>query len=250
MLNCAYCYRCPCGWLCWNVSSVCPALGSIFWWRRYKLQHCKENIRQLSKQSSVHGDRYNDDQRLLLHWGMDSRGAPGQGLHVGISEACYLQILLRLHNVGKSCHQTHWRLCLKQHNARKHTKLWVKSLVHEELKSQFLDLIYKRRQTQYGVMCNNYKNLEFSLVLRIHHSGLLLCHVPQGHDGISMDSHGQRCSCSAMYRQDLCDRLKASRMASVSQNLQEQDDFLGLIFSDSLCKKVLDGLLGGNEKWR
>lgn len=85
-------------------------------------------------------------------------------------------------------------------------------------------------------------SLKCSLVLRVHHSRLLLCNVPQGHDGISMDSHGQRCSCSAMYGQDLCYRLKASRMASVTQNLQVQDDVLGLILSDSLCKELLDGL--------
>lgn len=82
---------------------------------------------------------------------MDSGGASGQGLHVRVSEACYLQIPLCLNNVGKSCHQTHCRPSLKQYNACKHTKLWVKSLVHVELKSQFLDLIYKRKQTQYGV---------------------------------------------------------------------------------------------------
>lgn len=81
-------------------------------------------------------------------------------------------------------------------------------------------------------------------MLRTHHSGLLLCNVPQCHDGISMDSNGQRCSSSAMDGQDLCDRLKASRMTSVTQNLQEQDNVLGLIFSNSLCKEVLDGLLG------
>ncbi len=92
--------------------------------------------------------------------------------------------------------------------------------------------------------CKNGNILEYSLVLRVHHSGLLLCNVPQGHDGISMDSNWQRCSCSAMNGQDLCDRLQASRMASITQNLQEQDDILGLTFSNSLCKEVLDGLLG------
>ncbi len=80
---------------------------------------------------------------------MNSGGAPGQGLHVRISEACHLQILLSLHNVGKSCHQTQCRPCLKQHNACKHTQLWLKSLVHVELKSQVLDLIDKRSQAQY-----------------------------------------------------------------------------------------------------
>lgn len=94
----------------------------------------------------------NGVQRLLLHWVMDSALAHGHGLHVGVSEACDLQILLCLHNAGKCCHHTHWRPCLKQHNACKHTKLWVKSLVHVELKSQFLDLIWKRKQTQYAVL--------------------------------------------------------------------------------------------------
>lgn len=37
-------------------------------------------------------------------------------------------------------------------------------------------------------------------------------------------------------------------MTSVTQNLQEQDDILGLIPSNSLWKEVLDGLLGGSEK--
>lgn len=72
---------------------------------------------------------------------MDSSRAPGQGLHVRISEACYLQILLCPYNVGKSGHQTNCRPCLKQHDACKHTKLWVKSFVHVELKCYFLDLI-------------------------------------------------------------------------------------------------------------
>lgn len=85
---------------------------------------------------------------------MDNSGASGHGLHVRISEACYLHILLCLNNVGKSCHQTHWRPCLKQNDTRKHTKLWVKSFVHIELKSQFLDLIYKTKQNQYEFVCN------------------------------------------------------------------------------------------------
>lgn len=80
-------------------------------------------------------------------------------------------------------------------------------------------------------------------MLRIYHSGLLLCNVPQGHDGISMDSHGQRCSCSAMYGQDLRDRLNTGRMTSITQNLQVQNDVLGHTFNNSLCQKVLDGLL-------
>lgn len=46
-----------------------------------------------------------------------------------------------------------------------------------------------------------------------------------------------------MYGQDLCDQLNAGRMASVTQNLQEQADVLGLTFSNSLCKKIPDGLL-------
>lgn len=80
-------------------------------------------------------------------------------------------------------------------------------------------------------------------MLRIYHSGLLLCNVPQGHDGISMDSHGQRCSRSAMYGQDLCDRLYTGRVTSITQNLQVQNDVLGHTFNNSLCQKVLDGLL-------
>lgn len=76
----------------------------------------------------------------------------------------------------------------------------------------------------------------------VHQSGLLLCNVPQGQDGISMDSCGQRCSCSAMYGQYPYDWLKAAGMASITQNLQEQDDVLGLIFSKSFCKEILDGL--------
>ncbi len=85
-------------------------------------------------------------------------------------------------------------------------------------------------------MSKTWNGLKYSLVLRIHHSGLLLCNVPQGHDGISVDSNGQRCTCSAMNRQDLCYWLEASRMASVTQNLQEQGDILGLISSNSFCK--------------
>lgn len=93
------------------------------------------------------------------------------------------------------------------------------------------------------IICKSDHGFKYSMVLKIYHSGLLLCNVTQGQDGISMDSHGQRCSCSTMYGQDLCDRLNASRMASVTQNLQEQDNVLGLTFSNSLCKKILDGLL-------
>lgn len=74
---------------------------------------------------------------------MNSCAASGEGFHMRVSEACHLQILFSLYNVGNSCHQTHWRNCLKQHNACDHTKLWVKNLIHVELKSQFLDLIKK-----------------------------------------------------------------------------------------------------------
>lgn len=48
-----------------------------------------------------------------------------------------------------------------------------------------------------------------------------------------------------MYGQELCDWLNAIRMASVTQNLHEQNDFLGFTSSNSLCKEVMDGLLGG-----
>lgn len=76
----------------------------------------------------------------------------------------------------------------------------------------------------------------------MYQSGLLLCNVPQSHNGISMDSHGQRCSCSAVYRQDLCDGLDTVRVAGITQNLQEQADVLDLTFGNSLCEKILDGL--------
>lgn len=81
------------------------------------------------------------DRRVCLHRGVEGCGASGHGLHVGISEACDLQILLFVHETGESYHQTNWRLRLKEHNAREHTKLRVKSLVHVELQSHFLDLI-------------------------------------------------------------------------------------------------------------
>lgn len=166
---------------------------------------------------------------------MDSSGTLGQRLHVRISETCYLQVLFCLHNVGKRCHQTNCRPCFKQHNACKHAKLWVEGLVHVELKSQVLDLIWKRKQTQCGHACRNKNGFTDSLMLRIYLCGLLLCNVPQGHDGLSMDSDRQRYTHSAMYGQDLCDWLNAARMASITQNLQLNNDFLHINFSNSLC---------------
>lgn len=85
-------------------------------------------------------------------------------------------------------------------------------------------------------------------MFRIYHPGLLLCNVPHGQDGISMDSYGQRCCCSAMYGQELCNGFKGARVASITQNLQEQDDFLRLLFSNSTCKEILDGLPMEGEK--
>lgn len=76
----------------------------------------------------------------------------------------------------------------------------------------------------------------------MYQSGLLLCNVPQGHNGISMDSHGERGSCSAVYRQDLCDGLDTVRVAGITQNLQEQADVLEISFCNSLCEKILNGL--------
>lgn len=102
---------------------------------------------------------------------------------------------------------------------------------------------FRRKKTEYRVLCKKWNSLKYSSVLRVHHFGLLLCNVPQSHDGISMDFHGKRSSCSAVDRQDLCDWFKARRMASITQNLQEQADFLGVSFSNSLCKEVLDGLM-------
>lgn len=98
----------------------------------------------------------NRDQKWLLHCSVDGGSASGQGLHVRVSEACYLQILLCLHDVGKSRHQTHCWSCLKQHDACKHTELGVKSLVHVELKSQILDLIEARKHSGY-VIHQNYQ---------------------------------------------------------------------------------------------
>lgn len=102
---------------------------------------------------------------------------------------------------------------------------------------------FRRKKTEYRVLCKKWNSLKYSSVLRVHHSGLLLCNVPQSHDGISMDFHGKRSSCSAVDRQDLCDWFKARRMASITQNLQEQAYFLGVSFSNSLCKEVQDGLM-------
>lgn len=63
-----------------------------------------------------------------------------------------------------------------------------------------------------------------------------------------MDFDGQSSSSSAMNRQHLCNLLKAGGMAGVTQNLQEQDHFLGLISNNSLCQEILDGLLGSMKK--
>lgn len=64
----------------------------------------------------------------------------------------------------------------------------------------------------------------------MYHFGLLLCNVPQGHDCFNVDYNGQSCSCGAVgYGQDLCDRLNADGKASISQNLQEQDEFLDVV---------------------
>lgn len=78
-----------------------------------------------------------------LHCSIVRGSAPGQGLHVRISEARHLEILFGLQDVGESRHQSHGRLCLKQHNRSEHTELWMKSLVHEQFNSHFLDLIHE-----------------------------------------------------------------------------------------------------------
>lgn len=73
-------------------------------------------------------------------------------------------------------------------------------------------------------------------------SGFPLCDVPQGHYGISVNSHGKGSSCGAMYGQNLGDWLQARRVTGITQNLQVQDDVLGLVLRDSLREKLLDGL--------
>ena len=91
--------------------------------------------------------RYQEDC-LLLHRGLVSGGASGQGLHVGIGEAGHLQVLFGLQNVGKSSDQTNVRLCLKQHNARKHSQLRVEGFVHEQLHDHILDLFLGKRNKE------------------------------------------------------------------------------------------------------
>ena len=83
--------------------------------------------------------RYKEDC-ILLQGGLVGHGASGQGLHVGVGKASHLQVLFGLQNVGKSSYQTHGRLCLKQHNASKHTKLRMEGFVHEHLHDHLLDL--------------------------------------------------------------------------------------------------------------
>lgn len=146
MRHCPHCCRCPCGWLYSNGSSACSPSGSEIWWPHCKLQRC---IRERTKAASSniitkHGMKKEiGDRRACLHRGVVGCGASGHGFHVGISEACDLQILLFVHETGESCHQTDWRLRLKEHDAREHAKLWVKSFVHVELQSHFLDLIIR-----------------------------------------------------------------------------------------------------------
>lgn len=85
-------------------------------------------------------------------------------------------------------------------------------------------------------------------MLRSHMSVLFLCNVPQGHDGLPMDSDWQRCSGSTMNGQDLCDWLDARRMASISQDLQGQDNVVYVVFSNSFSKTLMDGLQGKKNK--
>lgn len=85
-------------------------------------------------------------------------------------------------------------------------------------------------------------SLTHAAVWTAHYSWLFLCDVSQSHDGLRVDSHGQRCSYSAMYGQDLDYWLNAVRVTSVPQNLEEQDHVLGVTLNNSLGQKVLNGL--------
>ena len=88
----------------------------------------------------------------FLHRGKVRGGVLGHGLHVRVDEAGDLQIGFLQEGIGESGHQTHGQLGLKQHDSSNHTELWMKSLVHEQLNSHFLDLIHiderKRRPLQ------------------------------------------------------------------------------------------------------
>lgn len=84
-------------------------------------------------------------ETIALHIRINGCMVPTQGLHVRVSEAGHLQILLCFHRVGNSGHQTHGRTCLEENNAGKHAELWVENLVHVELENQILDLIQRRK---------------------------------------------------------------------------------------------------------
>lgn len=79
--------------------------------------------------------------------------------------------------------------------------------------------------------------------LEMYLSGLPLCNVPEGHDGISMDPHGQQCGSSAVDGQSLRDQLDAGRMASVTQNFEIQGDVLDFLAVKSFFQTQVDRLL-------
>ena len=79
----------------------------------------------------------------FLHRGIVRSGVLGHGLHVRVDKAGDLQICFFQEGISKSSHQTHGQLGLEQNDSSDHTELCVKSLVHEQLDSQILDLIHR-----------------------------------------------------------------------------------------------------------
>ena len=74
-------------------------------------------------------------------------------------------------------------------------------------------------------------------------SRLLLGNVPQGQDGINLNSYRQRSSSSSKSRQELCDRFNTRRVGSITQDFKSNYKFFNFPLCKHLNSLVMDGLL-------
>lgn len=80
------------------------------------------------------------------------------------------------------------------------------------------------------------------------HFGLLLCDVPQSKDGLNVNIQGEGSSSSGESRQYLHDGFTTSRMASITQNFENNNSFLKITLGNRLDQQVVHVLLKAKKR--
>lgn len=90
--------------------------------------------------------------------------------------------------------------------------------------------------------CIRSDEYEWISKIKSHHLGLFLGNVPQGQNGINVNSVRQTRSSTTKARQELHEWLKAGRMSGITQNFESDNQFLYFTSGNSLDGKFMERL--------